>query len=267
MSGLTALFDTILYNPLLNSLIWLYHAIPGHDLGVAIILLTLATKFILAIPSAHAIRSQRELQLIQPKLEALKTQYKNNKEELGKKLMEFYREHKVNPFSSCLPSLIQFPILFILYHVFINGLATDPGTGILVSKTLSHLYEPLRSTYSATPIDLHAFGFLNLAGTKNIILAVVTAGLQFWQSKMLMSRQADTKDKGAADENMAASMSKQMMYIFPIFTGYLVYVFPAGLGLYWLTSTLFQIVQQYLVFKRMKINPALLSTTNAAPKA
>jgi YidC/Oxa1 family membrane protein insertase len=261
MSGLTTLFDTILYNPLLNGLIWLYHTIPGHDLGVAIILLTLATKAILAIPSAHAIRSQRELQLLQPKLEALKAQYAGKREELGRKLMEFYKEHKVNPFSSCLPSLIQFPILFILYHVFINGLSIDPGSGLLVTKTLNHLYGPLRSVYSTTPIDLTAFGFLHLAGTKNLILALVTAGLQFWQSRMLVSRRAAVNGNGAKDENMAASVSKQMLYLFPLFTGYLVYVFPAGLGLYWFTSTVFQIVQQYFVFRRMTSK----SAANATP--
>ncbi len=267
MSGLTTLFDTILYDPLLSALIWLYHAIPGHDLGLAIIVVTIGTKLILAVPSARAIRSQRELQLIQPKLEALKAQYKDNREELGRKLMEFYKEHKVNPFSSCLPSLIQFPILFILYHVFINGLSTDPSSGILVAKTLDHLYSPLRSIYSTTPIDLHAFGFLNLAGTKNLILAVVTAGLQFWQSRMLMSQRAEVAGKGASDENMASAMSKQMLYIFPLFTGYLVYVFPAGLGLYWLTSTVFQIVQQYFVFKKMTTVESSPTTNGAAPKA
>jgi len=265
IAQLTHLFDIAIYNPLLNGLISLYHGIPGHDLGLAIILLTLGIKVILAYPSYQAIRSQRELQLLQPKLEALKKKYKDNKEEMGKKLMEFYREHKVNPFSSCLPSLIQLPILFILYRVFIDALAVDQSTGILVSKTLEHLYEPLRTIYTTTPTDQMAFGFLNLAGTKNIILAVVTGGLQFWQSKMLMSQRAPSvAGDGAKDENMAASVSKQMTYLFPVFTAYLVYVFPVGLGLYWLTSTLFQIGQQYLLFRRMRTSG---NNESVAPKA
>lgn len=258
-----ALFDTILYNPLLNGLIGLYHILPGHDLGIAIIILTLVTKVLLAYPSYQAIRSQRELQLLQPKLEALKAQYKDKRDELGKKLMEFYKEHKVNPFSSCLPTLIQIPILFVLYQVFINGLAVDSSSGLLIEKTLNHLYGALRAVYESTPIDMTAFGFLNLAGTKNIILALITGGLQFWQSRMLMSQRAPVSTTGAKDENMAASVSKQMTYFFPLFTAYLVYVFPAGLGLYWLTSTAFQIGQQHLLFRRMRA-----STTNdsAAPK-
>lgn len=247
------LFDIGIYNPLLNGLIGLYHIIPIHDLGLAIIILTLGIKILLAYPSYQAIRSQRELQLLQPKLEELKKKYKDNREEMGKKLMEFYREHKVNPFSSCLPSLIQLPILFILYRVFINALSIDQSSGTLISSTLEHLYEPLRTIYSSTPIDQMALGFLNLAGTKNIILAIVTGALQYWQSKMLMSQRAPgVAGDGAKDENMAASVSKQMTYLFPVFTAYLVYVFPAGLGLYWLVSTLFQIGQQYLLFRRTR---------------
>lgn len=248
--SIAQLFDVSLYNPLFNGLIGLYHIIPGHDLGVAIIILTLVTKGILAYPSYKAIRSQRELQLLQPKLEALKAQYKDNREELGRRLMGFYKEHKVNPFSSCLPTLIQLPILYILYRVFMNGLHTDPTTGILAPQQIEHLYHGLRTIYTTTPIDTVAFGnLLHLNETKNIILAVVTGALQFWQSRMLIAQRAPTNTAGAKDENMAAGVSKQMTYLFPVFTAYFAYIFPAGLALYWLTSTVFQIVQQYVAFR------------------
>lgn len=244
-----SIFDTILYNPLFSALIWLYRSVPGHDLGVAIIILTLATKALLAYPSYRAIKSQRELQQIQPKLEALKAKYKDNRQALGQKLMEFYKEHKVNPLSSCLPTLIQLPILIILYRVFISGLTTDAATGLLSADQVSHLYEPLRTIFTTEPLNTVGFGFLQLGATKNIALALITGALQFWQSKMLISQRAPVKTSGARDENLAAGMSRQMTYLFPLFTAYFAYLFPTGLALYWLVSTLFQIGQQYFILR------------------
>jgi len=250
-----SIFDTALYNPLFSALIWLYRSLPGHDLGVAIIILTLATKAILAYPSYRAIKSQRELQLIQPKLEALKAKFKDNRQELGQKLMEFYKEHKVNPLSSCLPTLIQLPILIILYRVFISGLTTDAATGLLSADQVKHLYEPLRTIFTTEPLNTVGFGFLQLGATKNIVLALITGGLQFWQSKMLISQRAPIKTAGARDENLAAGMSRQMTYLFPIFTAYFAYLFPAGLALYWMVSTLFQVGQQYFILRAKPKEP------------
>lgn len=246
------IFDQILINPFFNGLIGIYHILPGQDMGVAIIVLTLVVRLLLATPSAKSISAQRELQLLQPKLDELKEKYKNNREELGRKLMEFYSAHKVNPFSSCLPTLIQLPIIYALYRVFISGLTVDPETGQLVADQVARLYDGLRDIYASTPLHTTAFGFLDLTATGNIALALITGGLQFWQSRMLVARRAPIDTKGAKDENMAANFSKQMMYLFPIITAYFAYLFPAGLALYWLTSTVFQVVQQYIVFRRVQ---------------
>ncbi|MFH0853492.1 MAG: YidC/Oxa1 family membrane protein insertase [bacterium] len=259
------IFDVILFNPLFNGLIGLYHIIPGQDLGVAIVLLTLVIKGLLAIPSSKAIMSQRELQQLQPKLEALKKKYKDNKDELGKKLMEFYKEHKVNPLSSCLPTLIQLPIIYILYRVFITGITVDSETSLLVANQLDRLYHGLRTIYETTPLNTVAFGFLHLAETKNIVLALITGALQFWQSRMIMSKKAAIETPGAKDENMAASMSKNMTYFFPIITVWFAYMFPAGLALYWLTSTVFQIGQQYFLFKKSDKKTANVETAKEEP--
>lgn len=244
-------FYTALYEPLFNLLIWLYDVIPGQDLGIAIIVLTLIIKGLLFWPSLKGLRSQKALQDIQPKIEELKKKYADDKEELGKQIMAFYKDNKVNPFSSCLPLLIQLPILWALFKVFFGGLETDPTTGILMAEQLEHLYEPLRATYSATPLDLSFLGFVDLAANKNIILAVLAGGIQFLQSRMLMHKKTPLKSGGAKDESMAASINKQMMYMFPILTVVFGYQFPAGVTLYWLTSTLFTWVQQ-LIFLREK---------------
>ena len=110
------IFNTILYEPLFNALIFIYNVLPWKDLGVAIIILTFLIKLLLFYPSLKGLRSQKSLQDVQPKLEEIKKQYKDNKEEMGRQIMKFYKENKVNPFSSCLPMLIQLPILWALFR-------------------------------------------------------------------------------------------------------------------------------------------------------
>lgn len=245
-------FYTVLYEPLFNTLIWLYDVIPGNDLGLAIIALTLIIKFLLFWPSLKGLRAQKALQEIQPKIEELKKKYADDKEELGKQIMQFYKENKVNPFSSCLPLLIQLPILWALFKVFFSGLATDPTTGLLAANEVEHLYGSLRDVYATTPIDQTFLGFIDLSANKNIILAVLAGGAQFLQSRMLMHKRVSLKTKGAKDEDMAAALNKQMMYIFPLLTVAFGYQFPAGVTLYWLTSTLFTWVQQLIFLKEKK---------------
>lgn len=244
-------FNTILYEPLLNALIFIYDILPWKDLGIAIILLTLLIKLLLFYPSLKGLRAQKQLQDVQPKLEALKKEYKDDKEELGRQMMQFYKENKVNPFSSCLPMLIQLPILWALFKVFFGGLGTDPSTGLLMADQVQHLYGPLQATYSHTAINHMFLGFVDLSATKNIVLAVITGIVQFFQAKMLQSKKAAVRSDGAKDENMAAALNRQMLFIFPVITVIFGYQFPAGVTLYWLSSTTFTWVQQ-LIFMREK---------------
>jgi len=241
------IFDVLLFNPLLNSLVFIYKYIP--DLGVSIIILTVVIKLILYLPSRSSIRSQKSLQAIQPKLQELQKKYKNNKEELGRQTIKFYKENKVNPFSSCLPLLIQLPILIALYRVFIAVAGTDPATYILLGDQLEHLYAPLRDIFSQIPIDPHFVGIFDLSQKGNWVLAILAGAAQFWASKMLMAKRPP-KVPGAKDEAMTASLNKNMMYFMPIITVVFAYNFPAGLALYWLFSTLFQVAQQYYIFKK-----------------
>lgn len=258
-------FNTVLYEPLLNTLMWLYTVIPGADLGLAIISLTLIIKLLLFYPSLKALRSQKALQEVQPKIEELRKKYKDDKEELGKQMMEFYKENKVNPFSSCLPTLIQLPILWALFRVFYGGLATDPATGLLAAEQLNHLYEPLRAVFETTPVNHIFLGIVDLSASKNIILAGITGVVQFLQARMLTAKRAALKTDGAKDENMAAAMNKQMIYFLPIITVIFGYQFPAGVTLYWLSSTAFTWVQQ-LIFLREKKEAADVVEVEAKEK-
>ncbi|MDD3102158.1 MAG: YidC/Oxa1 family membrane protein insertase [Patescibacteria group bacterium] len=143
-------FNTILYQPLLNLLVFFYNVIPGHDLGVAIITLTVILKLILFPLSRQSLKSQKALQSLQPKMEEIKKKYPDQKEKQAKMTMELYKENKINPFSSCLPLLIQLPILIAVYQVFNTGLTS---TNLPV---YSFIYNPGH-------LNSFAFGFLNLA--------------------------------------------------------------------------------------------------------
>ena len=118
------LFNLILFQPLFNLLIFLYNFIPGHDLGLAIIILTVIIKLILYPLAQQSLKSQKALQELQPKLDSLKKQFGHDKEKLAKEMMVLYKQEKVNPLSSCLPLLIQLPFLIAVYRVFASGL--DP---------------------------------------------------------------------------------------------------------------------------------------------
>lgn len=240
------LYNTLIYEPLFNALIWFYHIIPGNNMAIAIIVLTLLIKTLLLWPSFSAIRAQKQLQETQPKIDAIREKYKDDKEELGKKLMEFYKTNKVNPFASCLPLIIQLPILLALYRAFFRGLQVDAETGILQSEQVQRLYGWLAEIYSTTPLETVAFG-VDLAAPHNIILAVLAGGAQYLQAKSMQARKPEVKSDGAKDENAAAMVTKQMTIILPIMTVVFGYQFPAGVTLYWLVSTVYSYIQQRII--------------------
>ncbi len=255
-------FDVVIYNPILNALLYLQRALPGHDMGLAIVILTLAIKGIFYIPSLSAIRSSRQMQGLQPKLKDLQEKYKDDREALAREQMKLYKDSKVNPLSSCLPLIVQLPFLYALYRVFFNGLHAD-SHGFLVASQLKHVYPALRSYFETTPLHTTTIGGLDLGRAHNIVLAVLAAASQFWQTRML-AHPKEPKTKEARDEAMTSAINKQAMYLFPLLTLYISYKFAAGLALYWLVSTLFTIVQQYIFLRRHPLSPKPAEPPHAA---
>ena len=125
MNIFVSAFNLILYQPLFNALVLLYQYLPGRDFGIAVIVLTILTKIIFYPFGTKAIRSQKNLQDLQPKLQEIQSKYKDDKEKQVKETMELYKREKVSPFSGCLPLLVQFPILIALYQVFWKGLQPE----------------------------------------------------------------------------------------------------------------------------------------------
>ena len=239
------LYTTFLFQPLLNLLVIFYNAI--GDIGVAIILLTVVIKLILYPFSRQALRSQRAMQRLQPKINELKARYKNEKEKMAQEMMQLYKNEKVHPLSSCLPLLVQLPFFLAVYQVFIRGLD---------SSRLELLYPFVANPGSLNTISL---GLLNLH-EPSWILAALAGAAQYWQASMLVTQRPPKSLPGAKDEDMAAIMNKQMKYLMPAVTVFIGLQLPAGLALYWFVMTLLTALQQLITFraddaKNQKVQP------------
>ena len=238
------LFSEIIYRPLYNLLVFVYNVVPFHDFGVAIILVTIIIKLILAPLSKKQIESQKKIQELQPKIKELQEKYKNDKEKQSRALMELYKTHKTNPFSGCLPLIFQLIFLIALYQVFFNisqnGLSID---GAILYPFVSN--PGAIGHYFLGLVDLSRsidISHLGVSAIPNIILVLLAAGAQYFQTKMLMPKPVAKKKGQEAD--MSQIMSQQMLYLGPLLTIFIGIKFPSGLALYWLASTVFAIIQQ-----------------------
>jgi len=266
MNLLIQIFNEVLYRPLFNVLIWLYDVLPGHDLGIAIIILTAAIRLLLYPLSKKAIKSQKALTGLQPKIKEIQKKYKD-KADQAKATMELYRQYRINPMSGCLPILIQLPILIALYRVFFTGL--DPEKCVIFRQSDLTEHSELHLLLSMiTPVPwlervptykgLYGFisrpellnpmflGIINLS-QRSIFLSVLAGFLMFVQSKMMMSKGPASLGGGLKIKGLDFSsiMGQQMTYLMPLLTVFIAFGLPAGLPLYWAVITLFGIIQQY----------------------
>jgi YidC/Oxa1 family membrane protein insertase len=237
-SFLRNLWTEIFYRPILNTLIFLISILPSPNLGWGIILLTLIIKLILLAPNHKALRAQKQMQKIQPQLEALKIKYKDSPQQLAQETMEIWKKYKVSPMSSCLPMLIQFPVLIALFYVVKDGLS---------------VINPINLYGTFVNFDLHAvdpnfLGLIDLTKINLIVLPIIVGTLQFFQIRMTMAKtKTDDKPEKKDDLNPMPMMNKMMQYFMPIMIAVFTATLPAAVGFYWGTSTLFGIGQQFFV--------------------
>ena len=234
-------FYIILYQPLFNSLIFLYDYIPGHDFGIAIIALTLIIRIILFPISVKAVKSQKGLQQLQPKIQEVQKKFRDDKERQAKEILELYKTEKINPFSGLLLAIIQLPILIALYRVFWDGLN---------QKKLAVLYAFVLNPNHINPLFLNTISL----SKPNLVFAILAGLVQYFQTKMLLPKK-DPKDAAAKGADFSQAMQTQMVYFFPVFTVIILISLPSALGLYWIISGLFTIAQQYLIFNKNKPEP------------
>ena len=249
------LFNEIIYKPLYNLLVIVYNIIPLHDFGIAIIVVTLLIKFLLVPLSRKQIESQQKMQELQPKIKEIQEKYKNDKEKQSRALMELYKEKKTNPFSGCLPMVVQLIFLIAIYRVFFN--ISQAGLTVDTANLYSFVHNPgqINKLFLGV-IDLSsAVNFSNLAlkDVPHILLVVAAAIVQYYQTKMLMGKQA-LKPANKKETDLTQAMSKQMLFLGPLLTLFIGIKFPAGLALYWLVSTGFMVGQQYYLQKEVAKN-------------
>lgn len=236
-SLLRRFWNGIFYKPILNTLIFLINTLPNQSLAWGIILLTLIIKLILLGPNHKALKAQKAMQKVQPQLDALKIKYKEDPQRLAKETMEIWKKYKVSPMSSCLPMLIQFPILIALFYVVKDGLE-------IINPTL--IYETLKNI-DLTTINTNFLGLIDLTKVNIIVLPILVGGLQFIQMKLSFSKIQSNKPVNKDQPNPMPMMNKMMQYFMPAMIAVFVASLPAAVGFYWGTSTLFGIGQQLIV--------------------
>lgn len=231
------MFNTIFVEPLYNILVFLVNIVPWHSVGIAIVILTLLVKFILAPLHAKAIRGQFEMKKLEPKLREIKKNYPD-KQTQAQKTFELYKEHKISPLAGCLPILIQLPIILALYRVFLGGFSFD---------TLP-LYDFIKQPET---IKLTFLGLADLT-EKSIILAALAGITQYLQVHFSANRNpAPDPSDTSMSANMTKMMSKQMKYFLPVFVAIISYQISAAIALYWSVNNIFTAVQEYLIHKKM----------------
>jgi YidC/Oxa1 family membrane protein insertase len=198
-----------------------------HNWGWAIVILSLAVYALLFPLSLKQMRSMKEMQVLQPKIEALRVEYKDNPQKLNKEIMELYKEHKVNPLGGCLPLLLQMPIFFALYQALMRSVALR-GAKFLWIQDLS---EPDRLFRFSKSIPF-------LGSDVNILPILMAIGM-FVQQKISMS-----KSGGAA-----AEQQKMMLVIMPVIFGVIFYNMPSGLVLYWFVNSALMLFYQFKIYR------------------
>ncbi len=223
------LYFTILYQPIYNALVFFYDMAPWGGLGLAIIVLTIVVKSLVLPLTYKSMKAQKEMQEIQPKIAEIKVKYKDDKETMAKELMSVYKVHNVNPFASCLPTIIQLFVFIALYQALSAGIHTVDG---------NILYDFVANPGSMSPFFLG----INLSEI-SVTLAIMSGVAQHFQAKQLVTKRPPKAVQGtevAMDEDITAMMNKMMVWVLPVIMIFLgVTQLVGGVTLYILISTLF----------------------------
>jgi len=218
---MNGIFHTYLYAPILWVFVFIYENLAFRDIGFSIFLLTILVRVVLFPIFYKSAKDQSLMQRIQPKLKKIQVEHKDNKEEQARQMMGLYKEHKLNPFSGFLLLLVQLPVFIVLFQIFTKELSTSVFDNQLF------------------------LGLINL-GEKSIIIAIIAAGLQYFQSKLLLPPSKNNKE-----EDTMARVGRTMVVMGPVLTFFILMNLPSALGFYWMISSVFSIVQQIYINKKI----------------
>jgi YidC/Oxa1 family membrane protein insertase len=234
---ISAFFHSAFYNPIYNGLVALVALVPGGDVGVAVIIITIIIRLILLPFSLSAARTQRAMKELEPRLKELKETHKGDKEKEAVETLALYKEAKINPFGSLLTALIQIPILLALYWVFRN----EPFPAINVARL-----------YSFTPIphaaSLQFIGLISVAG-KSILLAAFAGLTQLLQAHMALT--GTMKPSAGSQGDFQKIIGMQLKYVFPILIAVISYTTSGAVALYFITTNLAGSAQEWYVRRKL----------------
>ncbi|RJR25577.1 membrane protein insertase YidC [Candidatus Microgenomates bacterium] len=257
---MNTIWNTLLFQPILNILILFYNLL-FSNLGLAIIFLTLIIRLILIPLTNPQLKASKKMQELMPELEKLKKKYKDDKQKLMQAQMELYKRNNINPAAGCLPWIVQLILLITLFQVFNQVIRSGTETIAVLNEKL---YPFLRFSEGAS-LNLN-FLHLNLAKPDLIqipgfvaipgIFVILATVFQFLSSKLMVpSVKVEEKEAKATEQktdDMAVSMQKQMLYLFPLMTLVFGYTMPSGVILYWFVFSLFSYIQQLIINKNKK---------------
>lgn len=231
-------FHAAIYEPIYNALALFVSWVPGGDVGIAIVLITVLVKLILFPLAVKASHTQIAMRTLEPELRVLREKYKDQSQELALKTLALYRERKVNPFASILILIIQLPVILGLYWV-------------IWAERAGGSFDPALLYSWVTPPAVTSFSFLGLVplAEGSIIFALLVAVTQYVQARLMMPEPPVATGKSFQDD-LAKSMHLQMRYVFPIVLGVISYVATAAIALYFITSNIFGIMQEVAARRR-----------------
>lgn len=228
---MTSIFHTLVSEPLYSGLMFLINSLPFFDVGVVIIIFTIITKIILLPLSLKASKSQMEMKSAEKDLALIKEKY-TDKSEQSLKVMEYYKEKGINPFSGILILIIQLPILIGLYRVFL-GLPN-------VNPDLLYSFIPAPSS-----INMMFLGFVDMA-QKSLVLALLV-GLTTYIQTSIVSGGQQQSNNGSKQDELAKAIAFQMKYFLPVFITVVIYNISSAVALYLFVSNLFSIAQELYI--------------------
>lgn len=240
---ISTFFHAVFYNPIYNALVALVAFIPGGDVGVAVIVVTIGIRLILLPFSLSAARTQRAMKTLEPKIKELKEKHKGDKEKEALETLALYKEEQVNPFASILTVFIQIPVLLALYWVFYY----EPFSTIAsINTTRLYAFTPLPHT-----ISLHFLGIISVAG-KSIVLAALAGLTQFLQAHLALSGTMKPSNEKGMQNDFQRIMGMQLKYVFPFLIATISYTTSGAIALYFITTNLAGSFQEWHVRRTLE---------------
>lgn len=239
------MWNSLIIDPMVN-LLFLIYSFLGHNFGIAIIIFTILIRLITYPLNASQLKSSKAMQDMQKskKWQDIQKKYKGDREKLSQEQMALYKEMGVSPFASCLPLLIQFPVMIGLYQAIIRALAITPTQLLDLSK---HIYPFFTGASSLIPINNH-FLWMDLAQPERLIIAgigipvltILVVITSYMQSKVMTP-------SGGTPGDQSTQMAQTMTFTMPLMMGFISYTLSSGLAIYFVISNVLGIIQPLLM--------------------